>query len=64
MFYIDKDGGVGIDECEKFSRAVEEVLDKNDPIEQNYSLEVSSPGVDRKLVKEREFLCYIGRKRS
>ena len=60
-FYIDKDGGVGIDECEKFSRAVEEVLDKNDPIEQNYSLEVSSPGVDRKLVKEREFLYYIGR---
>ena len=60
-FYIDKEGGVGIDECEKFSRAVEEVLDANDPIEQNYSLEVSSPGVDRKLVKEREFKYYTGR---
>lgn len=60
-FYIDKDGGVGIDECEAFSRAVELVLDEADPIEDNYSLEVSSPGVDRKLVKEREFLYYIGR---
>lgn len=60
-FYIDKDGGVGIDECEAFSRAVETVLDENDPIEQNYSLDVSSPGADRKLVKEREFLYYIGR---
>lgn len=60
-FYIDKDGGVGIDECEAFSRAVEVVLDEKDPIEENYSLEVSSPGVDRKLVKEREFLYYVGR---
>lgn len=60
-FYIDREGGVGIDQCEAFSRAVETVLDEADPIEQNYSLEVSSPGVDRKLVKEREFLYYIGR---
>ena len=60
-FYIDKDGGVGIDECEAFSRAVEAVLDEKDPIEGEYSLEVSSPGVDRKLVKEREFKYYIGR---
>lgn len=60
-FYIDKEGGVGIDECEAFSRAVEAVLDEKDPIESEYSLEVSSPGVDRKLVKEREFLYYIGR---
>ncbi len=60
-FYIDKDGGVGIDECEAFSRAVEAVLDEKDPIEENYSLEVSSPGVDRKLTKEREFMYYVGR---
>lgn len=60
-YYIDKDGGVGIDECEAFSRAVEAVLDREDIIDKEYSLEVSSPGVDRKLKKEREFLYYIGR---
>lgn len=60
-FYIDKDGGVGIDDCEAFSRAVEEKIDECDPIETEYSLEVSSPGVDRQLKKEREFLYYTGR---
>ena len=60
-YYIDRKGGVGIDECEAFSRAVEEVLDREDIIASEYSLEVSSPGVDRKLKKEREFLYYIGR---
>ncbi|MDD6483177.1 MAG: ribosome maturation factor RimP [Clostridiales bacterium] len=60
-FYIDKEGGVGIDECEAFSRAVEKALDEADPIAENYTLEVSSPGVDRRLVKEREFRYYIGR---
>ena len=60
-YYIDKENGVGIDECEKFSRAVEVILDEVDPIDGEYSLEVSSPGVDRKLKKEREFLYYIGR---
>lgn len=60
-FYADKEDGIGIDECEAFSRAVEEVLDSADPIEANYSLEVSSPGVDRKLTREREFAYYTGR---
>ncbi|MBR0366511.1 MAG: ribosome maturation factor RimP [Clostridia bacterium] len=60
-YYIDKDGGVGIDDCESFSRAVEPVLDKEDPIPDGYSLDVSSPGVDRKLKKEREFMYYLGR---
>jgi len=60
-FYIDREGGVGIDMCEAFSRAVEEVLDREDPIESNYSLEVSSPGVERKLTREREFDYYTGR---
>lgn len=59
--YLDKEDGVGIDDCETFSRAFELVMDKEDPIEGNYMLEVSSPGVDRKLVKDREFLYYIGR---
>ena len=60
-YYIDRDGGVGIDECEAFSRAIEIVLDKEDIIDSEYSLEVSSPGVDRQLKKEREFLYYKGR---
>lgn len=60
-YYIDAEGGVSIDKCEEFSRAVETVLDKEDIIENEYSLEVSSPGVDRKLKKEREFLYYCGR---
>ena len=60
-YYIDREGGVGIDECESFSRAVEVILDKEDIIPSEYSLEVSSPGVDRKLTKEREFLYYLGR---
>ena len=55
-YYIDKEGGLGIDECELFSKAVEELLDAED-----FTLEVSSPGADRKLTKEREFLYYIGR---
>ncbi len=60
-YYIDCDGGVGIDKCEEFSRKVETVLDTEDIIDSEYSLEVSSPGVDRKLKTEREFLYYIGR---
>lgn len=60
-YFIDKTGGVGIDECENFSKAVEELLDKEDFIENNYTLEVSSPGVDRKLKKDREFNYYLGR---
>ena len=60
-YYIDKENGVGIDDCEAFSREIEEVIDQKDIIEQNYTLEVSSPGVDRRLTKEREFLYYIGR---
>lgn len=59
--FIDKDGGVGIDDCEKFSRAIDPILDEADPIEEAYSLEVSSPGADRKLETERELLYYTGR---
>ena len=60
--FIDKEGGVGIDDCEAFSRAFEEEIDKDDPIETEYLLEVSSPGVERKLKTEREFLHYVGTK--
>ena len=59
--FIDKDTGIGIDDCEVFSRAFSDAIDELDPIEQEYTLEVSSPGVDRKLKTEREFLHYLGR---
>lgn len=58
--YIDKEGGVNIDDCELVSRALEAKLDEADPIEQAYILEVSSPGIDRPLKKEADFVKYQG----
>lgn len=59
--YIDKEnGGVGIDDCEAVSRALSDELDRTDPIEQAYVLEVSSAGMDRQLKRESDFLRYIG----
>ena len=58
--YADKDGGITIDDCEALSRAVEVVLDEKDPIKQMYILEVSSPGIDRPLKKESDFIKYAG----
>ena len=63
-FYIDKEGGVGIDECEKFSNAFGEIFDRLDPIKEEYILEVSSPGVDRVLKTQREFDYFSGREVS
>lgn len=62
--FIDKEGGVGLDDCEAFSRTIDPILDEVDPIAEAYNLEVSSPGVDRKLETSREFLYYIGRRVS
>ncbi|MEA5085548.1 MAG: ribosome maturation factor RimP [Lachnospiraceae bacterium] len=56
--YIEKDGGVTIDDCEVVSRAIEKVIDEKDPIEQAYILEVSSPGIDRPLKKDTDFIKY------
>lgn len=58
--YIDKEGGVTIDDCEAVSRALETKLDEDDPIEQAYILEVSSPGIDRPLKKDADFEKYHG----
>ena len=58
--YIDKEGGVGITDCENFSRAVDGPLDEADPIEQSYSLQVSSPGIERDLIRDEHFIRYIG----
>ncbi len=53
-------GNVGTDDCEKVSRFLSEKLDQLDPIEQNYYLEVSSPGMDRPLLKDEDFTRYKG----
>lgn len=58
--YIDKEGGVSIDDCEAVSRALEAKLDEKDPIEQAYVLEVSSPGIDRPLKKDADFIRFQG----
>ena len=53
-----KDGNV--DDCAKVSRALSDVLDEKDPIENQYSLEVSSPGIDRPLTKPEHFSRFVG----
>ena len=60
--FIDKEGGVGITDCENMSRAIDKPLDDADPIEQSYCLEVSSPGVERELVRDEHFTQNIGEK--
>ena len=59
-FYIENEAGIGLNDCEKVSRAVSDIIDVEDPIDENYYLEVSSPGVFRTLFKEEHFKRYIG----
>ena len=59
--YIDKEGGVSLNECELVTRALNPILDEKDPIKDNYYLEVSSPGLDRPLKKDKDFVRYQGR---
>jgi ribosome maturation factor RimP len=58
--FLDKEGGIGIDDCEAFSRAIDKPLDELDPIEQSYCLEVSSPGLERELTRPEHFERYKG----
>lgn len=58
--YIDKDGGVDMDDCSGVSHAVSEMLDQENPIPQAYMLEVSSPGLERPLKKEEDFIRFKG----
>ena len=61
-FWIDKPGGVDLDDCEAFSRAVDAPLDEADMIPQAYHLEVCSPGIERELTRDEHFAQYIGSK--
>lgn len=60
--YIDKPGGVGLEECQLVSRTVETALDVEDFIGPSYQLEVSSPGVNRPLTRPPHFLKAVGQK--
>lgn len=59
--YIDKPGGITIDDCDKVSRTLSDVLDREDYIEEAYYLEVSSPGLTRPLKKAKDYDRNIGR---
>ena len=58
--FIDKQGGVSIDDCASVSEAVDAILDVEDPFESAYTLEVSSPGLDRPLRKPSDWSRFIG----
>jgi len=60
--FIDKPGGVSLDECSSVSRALSTALDVEDPIQGTYDLEVSSPGLDRPLRTPEHFQQYAGNK--
>ena len=59
--YVDKEGGIAVDDCEVVSRALSDKLDVDDFIEDSYILEVSSPGLGRPLKKEKDFIRSIGK---
>lgn len=58
--FIDGPNGVSLDDCERVSRQVSAVFDVEDPIDGEYTLEVSSPGVDRPLYSEAQYVRYVG----
>jgi ribosome maturation factor RimP len=58
--YIDSPKGITVDDCQTVSRQVSAILDVEDPIRGSYSLEVSSPGLDRPFLKREQYQRYIG----
>ena len=58
--YIDSDQGISIEDCERVSHQVNGILEVEDPISSAYSLEVSSPGFDRPLFKQKDFERFVG----
>lgn len=60
--YIDKDGGVGIDDCVNVSHAIDPIIDEADPIDKQYYLEVCSPGIERELTRDWHFKASDGKR--
>lgn len=61
-FYIDHADGIEVDHCAEVSRQISSILDVDDPIQSHYSLEVSSPGIERPLFTLEHYLNFIGEK--
>lgn len=59
--YIDSESGIGLEDCEKASRAISNMLDEKDPIDSSYYLEVSSPGLERQLYNDKHLEDNIGK---
>ena len=59
--FIDKDTGISLDDCEKVSNAISDILDKEDPIKEQYFLEVSSAGVERVLRSDKHLTDNVGK---
>ena len=58
--YIDKEGGVSIDDCERISRRLDSILDEEDPIPESYVFEVGSAGAERELKRPSDFELFMG----
>jgi len=58
--YIDKEGGITLEDCQRVSEQIGDLLDVEDLISHGYRLEVSSPGLDRPLVQEKDFVRFVG----
>jgi ribosome maturation factor RimP len=58
--FIDKEEGIDLNDCEKISKLIGNLLDEKDPINQSYHLEISSPGIERPLKKTQDFLRFQG----
>ena len=59
--YIDKEGGITVNDCEAVAREMNEILDKEDFVEDSYVFEVSSPGLGRPLKKEKDYVRSMGK---
>lgn len=60
VFIDDIENGIGIEDCEKVSRQISGVMDVEDPIKTEYTLEVSSPGMDRPLFRPEQYQAFVG----
>ena len=59
--YIDKEGGITVNDCEAVAREMNEILDREDFVDDSYVFEVSSPGLDRPLKKEKDYIRSMGK---
>lgn len=61
VVYIDSASGISLEDCQKVSKFLGEVLDREDPLSSRYYLEISSPGIERRLKKAEDFIRFLGR---